>query len=570
MGIQMILQGVWASSAPSGDSLYVNFILGNGIAALYKLFPTVTWYPYFLVVTQGLALATMLFAAWRQRLNVLSFIIGLFATFACLMPGLWHLQFTIVSIVCATAGIILFTSILHKSPSRKTSSVTLLMHAGLLVLLAGLIRYYSVVLVAAFFAPFLSIAGFWWILKKTKSNKTLFGGIVLSWILTVIICVYGFRTLDVNHYQQHEVWAKWFELNIAKSQFIDYEFLKYSDETAELYKSIGWSENDYKIIKSWQYLDPEVFTAEKFNVAYNSLSFTRGIDNLDNTFFENYDLSFSTMATDALNFVSDAAFLPWLVFLLLFLSFFSWKQKTMLFALGVTFIAISIYLVFGLERYPFRVIVAMWIAFLWAVFYLKSIDFEEHRKYTVSYFAKTSGAFILFLTAQTYFISDINKAKDKFKIAQERQEIMYENIRTWSDALPDNAILYMVASSFRYEYQLPFNSIEYWKQIPVVISGGWNNQSFHQQNVLEEAGMAPNFHKAAINKDNVFVLLRKGPYDSRIVMKYLRKYYNEHHQKQFYLKKHNGIGRLGKFEFASLDSNTMNAEPILNYLKPKS
>ena len=103
----------------------------------------------------------------------------------------------------------------------------------------------------------------------------------MSWIFIVTSSVITVRTLDNEHYKNNKLWAEWFELNIVKSQFTDYDNLKYNDETKDLYKKIGWNKNDLQLTKKTLSLTKEDLksTNKDLNLTKEDLSSTKQIFN---------------------------------------------------------------------------------------------------------------------------------------------------------------------------------------------------------------------------------------------------------------------------------------------------
>ena len=64
------------------------------------------------------------------------------------------------------------------------------------------------------------------------------------------------------HYSSYE-WQRWLQLNSIKSEFIDYERITYNENTAKIFAESGFTENDFYIIKSFQYIDKKYYEPDK-------------------------------------------------------------------------------------------------------------------------------------------------------------------------------------------------------------------------------------------------------------------------------------------------------------------
>lgn len=569
IGIQMILSGVWAAPEPSVDALYANYLLGHLIVPLFKAFPDRPWYVYFLLSAQILGFSTLLYANWRLRFNIWSIILGALVVFGTMMPAIWHFQFTIISLVVIASGILLFLSAKTQPAKSKTSQLAILSYSAVLVVLGTLIRYNSGLIIGAALGPFVAVKGFLWLVQHHKLNDIKKGASTILSVLVVLSVVYVLRQLDRQHYKNNPNWEEWVDINIAKSQFIDYDFLRYSEKTKPYYDKIGWTKNDAHLICSWQYLDPKIYSRDNLMTMYNSLSAWRGIENLESSQFEEYEFTFSQVSTDALRYIEDCSFIPWLILIILFLMFNTWRNKIALLVLVSTFLALSGYLVFGLERYPFRIIISLWMVFTWALFLLKSCDNENKHIGDYKHFMRLGGAFIILLTAQEYFREDVKIAHEKYTEAKLEQIELTKKLERWASVIPEKGVLYIIGSTFQYEKHLPLNSLRSFNKIKNVVSAGWNNHSHNQKLVIEALDMSPNFYESAIKREDIYFLIRENHQITKGELNYLRTYYNEHHKVQLFAEPVENQTDIGKLSFTPLDSITTNAPELLSRFEEK-
>lgn len=163
------------------------------------------------------------------------------------------LQFTqLAAICCATGGIVFFYGL----KARKTY----LQLAGIFQIMAGYWIRDDV---------FWSTLPFWLILllrycleegffKKEhwyKRQRRLF----LS-SFALIFCLLLSHFIDYKVYEAKD-WKEYTEYNICRASILDYELPEYK-ENEEFYKSIGFSENDVKMLANWNYADNDKYTIE--------------------------------------------------------------------------------------------------------------------------------------------------------------------------------------------------------------------------------------------------------------------------------------------------------------------
>ena len=163
------------------------------------------------------------------------------------------LQFTqLAAICCATGGIVFFYGL----KARKTY----LQLAGIFQIMAGYwIRddvFWSTL-------PFLLILLLRYCLEEGffkkehwyKRQRRLF----LS-SFTLIFCLLLSHFIDHKVYEAKD-WKEYTEYNICRASILDYELPEYK-ENEEFYKSIGFSENDVKMLANWNYADNDKYTIE--------------------------------------------------------------------------------------------------------------------------------------------------------------------------------------------------------------------------------------------------------------------------------------------------------------------
>src|SRR5262249_45979882 len=59
-------------------------------------------------------------------------------------------------------------------------------------------------------------------------------------------------------------WEHFEEFNYLRAQFTDYQASPFDDETRGIYERAGWSNNDYQMLMSWFFANPELYSIEKF------------------------------------------------------------------------------------------------------------------------------------------------------------------------------------------------------------------------------------------------------------------------------------------------------------------
>src|SRR5262249_23337772 len=59
-------------------------------------------------------------------------------------------------------------------------------------------------------------------------------------------------------------WERFEEFNRLRAQFTDYQAAPFGDESRAVYQRAGWTENDYEMLMSWFFENPELYSRDKF------------------------------------------------------------------------------------------------------------------------------------------------------------------------------------------------------------------------------------------------------------------------------------------------------------------
>jgi hypothetical protein len=268
----MIASGVWLSTHPSSDLLFIHPLYGQFISQLYIWQPEIPWYALTYIFIIGVSLAVLNYSILRLRKQLEFTFIIFFATIATVLPSLWHLQFTIVAGLATAAGVLQILSYSVCEPVTKRAFIIGVLTSSCLILIGAMIRISSMLMVCAVFAPF-AIVLLSHCALSTHSDKSqkLYIVKVLMVGMAVGVPVIGLQFLHHLHYRDSSEWQAWFSLNEAKKEFLDYGRIKYDEETRNIFDEVGWTQTDYDMIKTWQYVDPIQFAPEKFIYIVNSV-----------------------------------------------------------------------------------------------------------------------------------------------------------------------------------------------------------------------------------------------------------------------------------------------------------
>ena len=230
-----------------GLSLFVNAILSNLIYALGTIWPQVSWFFVIERLTSflafwGLAYATLSYVRFPAGLLMLGFVTW-FALPNCISTS----NFTFVSGLCATSGVLLLVSRIGRDEAGKPS-----LCAGVALLLLGLLwrdhMFYAAL-------PFFAAALFGKVLICEFDRK-----IACSCIVSLLlVCVASVGAIAIDRIQwSADGWQQWRENNDQRSAISDLPMPEWEDVSDELL-AMGISENDYDMLLTWATADTDVF-----------------------------------------------------------------------------------------------------------------------------------------------------------------------------------------------------------------------------------------------------------------------------------------------------------------------
>jgi len=220
--------------------LLINVIPGEVLSLLYRVAPAMPWYDLMLGALQTAAAGALLFV-WSGPGSRDEWLwTTLFALFL-LLPVFVNVQFTVVAMTCAAAGIAL---LLHAT--RRLQLV-----AGALLFVAGsLIRFEGAMLIA--------IAGalLAWPLWRRDAVVAACAAVVVAIVLFAI---------NVAVYRQSAGWDEFHEYHLHRthlSEFVAYEQITPA-ALRRLRDEVGWSGNDLALLRDWFFADREVYSLER-------------------------------------------------------------------------------------------------------------------------------------------------------------------------------------------------------------------------------------------------------------------------------------------------------------------
>lgn len=523
--------GVWEGlGEPSCHLFYIHNYYSSILQQLYLWQIDVPWYGLSFILFVALSLFVLNYSILRLQQKQRLFFLIVMATVGTTLPSLWHLQHTIVAGLAAIAGGLLLFSLFIKEPSSsKSFFIGISISIGLL-LLGSMIRFTSFLMIAALFTPF-GIAFFFQTILSNQvgqSNRP-----IIKYLLVLVLIgssVLGLRILNQKEYQNSLDWENWYALERGKAEFIDFEKITYTNQTKKIFDSVGWSQTDFDMIKTWQYADPQRYPLEKFIRVIDSYPNNSILERILPVDFSLWKPKVGAMIKQPLSIWRLTTLFPLILIVALFQ--LHWRKSNLWFlsAIITASIIILLYLFFGLNRAPFRVLVLLWIGVLWITLLLAtnvhSTTISKKQQGPV----KKMGSLIfagLFLFS--CFV-DFRYARTITKKGLIAQQELKEIVQEWNENLPQYSIIYNVGSSFPFESHLPLMSFNYLRSLEGFITMGWINQSPIQRKNFMSLGLENDLYGSLAQKKNVYLVNReevdRGKKEQKILQDFYKENYN--------------------------------------------
>ncbi len=483
--------------------VFQNYILGLLYRLLYQVTGRLPWY----TIVQYAVLLAAFSAVTYVLMNRLEGYSGLYLSviFLCCFgyEAYIHIQFTKTAGIAAGAAVFLLLYLV----SRERFAVWEFLWGISLGLLGFLYREDQFWASSALMAG----AGVYFLLtlrKKYPGKQLRKLGICAGSFLILLISVAAAGAVDSHMYDESQ-WKDYQEFNGLRSKLLDYGFPDY-DSSMETYRELGISREAYELYKTWNFNDPERFTAGTMEELVQ--------EKAGRTFHISQVISFLKRFPSDLSKLSMAWF--GLAFLAVWLIFArkSPGAAVSLLAEGILLCAVYFYLYYQGRYMVNRVDVGIWcsvcLVVLWIISDARSLSGK----------AGVILCIIVFAASQLMWKDDWRITTASIPEARVSQRAVLETIGT------DKDHVYLAKSGTVSEIvcygpfdRMPENLLDnlYWL-------GGWECRTPGIVKKMEEHGIV-NPYRDMINNDRVYLI------DNQIdlTLAYIRQYYDRNAEAVF-------------------------------------
>jgi hypothetical protein len=234
---------------PSQDLIVTSVLIGNVLKHLYQWTDRVNWYTLYLLAVHFATMTGLLYAFLRTRPARTSVILFglLFAQFE--VAQLLLLQFTSTAVLAGAVGVLLVIAASTPEAGRSRLAAA---YGALLIVLSAMIRSDSLFYALALLAPFLAyeIA-----FGRRWPTYAQIGALVAVALMPV--------AYDAWYYSRDAGWRTFREYNALVRRLMDSPLVDYEPNTRFFFDRIGWSHNDWNMLRSLFDADPQLFSAAR-------------------------------------------------------------------------------------------------------------------------------------------------------------------------------------------------------------------------------------------------------------------------------------------------------------------
>jgi hypothetical protein len=250
--MRLTAEGVAIASRPTPYLLFINVILGELIVWLNNLVPSISWFTVSLAIVQLMGTATVVWVALgggaESRIQGLIFL-------TCFDFWFWvYPRFTMTAAVAAIGAIVLWLDQLRRHGRLKGVALAWFVS---LVVCSSLVRWQSGALLLAAGLPAVA----WECWRRWHSPRELAAAFLMPSLLACLAGA-GIKTANDWIYRTSPGWEHFEEFNQVRAEFLDYERAPFDASTLATFQSLGLTPNDYHMLRSWAFDDPERFSID--------------------------------------------------------------------------------------------------------------------------------------------------------------------------------------------------------------------------------------------------------------------------------------------------------------------
>jgi hypothetical protein len=229
---------------PSPYLIQINAVLGLLLKFLYEQFAHVPWWEILLLTVHFLALSLLLFVLFLRGFSWRTLFLFLVFFLVCELAILFRMSYTTTSSVAGMTGVLLVVAAF--STQRPLPRIAFAIVGGCFLVLAGLLRWYSLVAVLLLSVPLLLAV-----------DRRL---LVRVWITIGLATAASFGLSQCSqHLHEQTGWSDSSEPYRCHFALQNFPRLTINEKTRPFYREVGWDEYDVDAFGNYFSYDSRVF-----------------------------------------------------------------------------------------------------------------------------------------------------------------------------------------------------------------------------------------------------------------------------------------------------------------------
>ena len=393
--------------------------------------------------------------------------------------------------------------------------------SGFILMLASMMtRFDSFIMILPFAALFVLVMA----INTFKDKKRVLRILVELAIplMTLMIFVKGVEYLAYNT----EEWQEYHRFNVARSELLDYGMASYDDAKKD-YKEIGLSENDYIMLKSWLFNDPDFYNTDRLE---KIIAIRDSIDGYNKGIRINRNTIMSTFAYTYEAFTGKVGFACLWGVLLLILAFKADKKKECLWIAYSGIILIEYFYLACRDRVIVRVEFGIWLAPIIFTLFVMLYNMEIIGDEIDNYFFRARKNWLTVICACFLVIlclGEIGNAHLCYGPSHSMDEEKFIDVVRNDDNyyIMDPSSMVKAVDN---DYAINASYKDYYKNI--IYAGGWTCNSPIANCHLKEAGINNPF-KELLKRNDMYYVDKNNTHE--MLLKYLQEHYDSNTEIKF-------------------------------------
>ena len=235
----------YLGGTPVPFMVFSNVILGFLLNFLYRLPTNLNWEILFFLGINFLSVWSLVNIVFSLPLKSVHKFFGILVILLSDCLFLLNVTFTTMATFAALSGLV---SILAANDKRSLFPRRRLIVGGLLILMSSFVRVESFFLVLLLIFPSLIIVHRWFDLKNLIVSLTI--------TIVAVTSFYLFNSVYIKFFPQ---WDSFYTYTYTRSMLQDTPRVRLSN-MKDLYTSVGWNFNDYRLFMSWFFPDERLYS----------------------------------------------------------------------------------------------------------------------------------------------------------------------------------------------------------------------------------------------------------------------------------------------------------------------